>query len=114
MDHDRSRLSGGEQQRVAIARALVNRPEVLLADEPTGNLDSHTSMEIQRMFRQLVDEHHVTILLVTHDPAVAEHADRTIRILDGLIVDDPRSGREGLVAPQPHPTPRVREGGNAG
>lgn len=87
LDHDPSRLSGGEQQRVAIARALINRPELLFADEPTGNLDSHTSEEVLLVFRQLNEEDGITILLVTHDAAVVEHANRVIHIHDGVIVD---------------------------
>jgi ABC-type lipoprotein export system ATPase subunit len=85
LDHQPSRLSGGEQQRVAIARALVNRPSVLLADEPTGNLDSRTSEEILEMFQALNTSEGLTIFLVTHDPAVAHHAGRIIHIKDGLI-----------------------------
>jgi len=83
-DHQSSQLSGGEQQRVAIARSLVNHPQVLLADEPTGNLDSQTSEEILQMFQQLNAEG-ITIVLVTHDPGVAQHAGRIIHIKDGLI-----------------------------
>ena len=83
--HQPSQLSGGEQQRVAIARSLINRPPVLLADEPTGNLDSRTSEEILQMFQQLNSDDGITIILVTHDPGVAQHAQRTIRIKDGLI-----------------------------
>jgi ABC-type lipoprotein export system ATPase subunit len=85
MDYEPSRLSGGQQQRVAIARALVNRPSILLADEPTGNLDSHTSEEILRLFGQLNQTQNLTIVLVTHDANIAHHAKRIIHIRDGVI-----------------------------
>jgi ABC-type lipoprotein export system ATPase subunit len=85
IDHHPSQLSGGEQQRVAIARSLINRPQVLFADEPTGNLDSRTSEEILEMFQGLNGTEGITIILVTHDPGVARHATRIIRIKDGLI-----------------------------
>ena len=87
LDHFPSQLSGGQQQRVAIARSLVNQPRLLFADEPTGNLDSKTSAEVLEMFQKLNDEEGITIILVTHDPGVAEHAKRVIRMRDGRIED---------------------------
>ncbi len=92
LDHEPARLSGGEQQRVAIARSLINRCSLLIADEPTGNLDSRTGEEILSLFRQLNREDGLTIVLVTHDPTVAAHADRIVRIRDGLVHDDEPGG----------------------
>ncbi len=88
MDHEPAALSGGQQQRVAIARSLINRPRLLLADEPTGNLDSRTTEEVLRMLQRLNADEGLTIILVTHDETVARHAQRIIRIKDGVIVDE--------------------------
>ena len=86
-----NRISGGQQQRVAIARALVNQPRLILADEPTGNLDSHTSEEIMHLFEELNGEG-ITIVLVTHEPDIAAHCKRQVRFLDGQIVSDVLTG----------------------
>ena len=83
--HHPSQLSGGQQQRVAIARALINEPAILLADEPTGNLDSDTSVEVMEIFQRLNDERGITIVLITHEPNIAEYGSRTIRFKDGRI-----------------------------
>ena len=83
-----SRLSGGQQQRVAIARALINRPALILADEPTGNLDSRTGAEIVDLLLSLRDEHDATIVIATHDSGVAARCDRVVRLLDGAVADD--------------------------
>jgi ABC-type lipoprotein export system ATPase subunit len=88
MGHFPSQLSGGEQQRAAIARALANGPSLLLADEPTGNLDSRTSREVMDLFRHLNVEDNITIVLVTHDQEVAQHARRTIVLRDGHVLCD--------------------------
>ena len=88
-DHRPNELSGGQRQRVAIARALVNDPAILLADEPTGNLDSKTSLEVMDLFIRLHDQGQ-TVILVTHEPDIAEYAHRVVTFLDGLIVQDER------------------------
>jgi len=92
MGHRPSELSGGEQQRVALARALVTEPAVILADEPTGNLDSRGAEEMLRWLRRTVDEWGRTVVMVTHDPRMAAYADRIIFMKDGSVVDDTRLG----------------------
>jgi len=87
LDHHPNQLSGGQQQRVAIARALVNRPALLLADEPTGNLDTRTSVEVMQIFQHLNDEG-LTIVLVTHEPDIAEYATRIVAFRDGRVRGD--------------------------
>ena len=87
MDHKPNELSGGQRQRVAIARAIVNNPAIILADEPTGNLDTKTSIEIMSIFEKIHDLGN-TIILVTHEPDIAEHASRIIRLRDGLVESD--------------------------
>jgi putative ABC transport system ATP-binding protein len=87
LDHQPSELSGGQQQRVAVARALVTQPSILLADEPTGNLDSRTSVEVLALFQELNDQG-ITVLLVTHEPDIARYAKRVVDLRDGMILRD--------------------------
>ncbi|MGZ6124018.1 MAG: ABC transporter ATP-binding protein [Myxococcales bacterium] len=95
VEHTSSQLSGGQQQRVAIARALVNRPILLLADEPTGNLDSRTSLEVMGIFQEL-NEQGLTVVVVTHEPDIAEHARRIVTFKDGLVLSDVPLSRRRL------------------
>jgi len=97
MYHKPSELSGGQRQRVALARALVNNPSLILADEPTGNLDSKTSVEIMRLFEQLHQQGN-TIIVVTHEESIARSAQRVLSILDGEIASDERSSRDSAEA----------------
>jgi putative ABC transport system ATP-binding protein len=104
MYHAPNELSGGQQQRVAIARALVNEPAILLADEPTGALDSKTGVEIMELFQSLYKDHGQTVILVTHDSYVARHTNRIIKLSDGRIVSD-----EVNASPIKAGTPRTEE-----
>jgi len=89
--HQPSQLSGGQQQRVAIARSLVNEPSIILADEPTGALDSRMGVEIMAIFQRLNREHRITLIVVTHDPDIAAYANRTLHVKDGLLQHDERT-----------------------
>jgi len=99
VDHYPSQLSGGEQQRVALARAFANRPRILFADEPTGNLDRRTGASIVEMLEELNREARTTLVLVTHDPALAERAHRVVSLADGRIVEERVASAAGVGAP---------------
>ena len=90
-DHYPGQMSGGQQQRVGIARAFINHPDIVFADEPTGNLDSKTTIEVMDMIRDFARRYHMTIIMVTHDPEMAAYADRIITLVDGRIVRDTRN-----------------------
>jgi putative ABC transport system ATP-binding protein len=93
MDHKPNELSGGQRQRVAVARALVNKPSIILADEPTGNLDSKTSYEIMALFDE-IHQNGNTVILVTHEEDIAQHARRIVRLMDGLVESDTQQNRK--------------------
>lgn len=100
LDHKPNELSGGQQQRVAIARALSNQPAMILADEPTGNLDSKTGVEIMRLFQQLNREQGLTVVFVTHDPETASYCQRIVHVRDGLVERDERNEPQLTSSPQ--------------
>ena len=98
LTHKPNELSGGQQQRVAVARALVSRPRIVFADEPTGNLDSHSGAEVLELLRRSVTDHGQTIVMVTHDPVAAAYTDRVVFLADGRVVDEMRDPtREGVL-----------------
>jgi putative ABC transport system ATP-binding protein len=94
LDHFPSQMSGGQQQRAGIARAFITRPDVVFADEPTGNLDSHTTVEVMDMITRFARAFHETIILVSHDPEMAAYADRIVTLLDGEVVSDRKNTRQ--------------------
>lgn len=107
--HHPNQLSGGQQQRVAIARALLNAPSIILADEPTGNLDSRTSVEVMEIFQDLQARRGITIVLITHDRQVAEYASRIVTFRDGRIIDDRRNERQRMAVEERANLPEVVE-----
>jgi len=111
-DHHPSQLSGGQQQRVAIARALVNQPSLILADEPTGNLDTKTSIEVMRLLQELRERSGITIVLITHEPDIAAYGTRIISVRDGVIISDKaNTPRQEEEAGFEEPLPLVAAGG---
>jgi putative ABC transport system ATP-binding protein len=107
--HTPAQLSGGQQQRVAIARALVNEPDLILADEPTGNLDSRTSVEIMEILQRLNRERALTVVLITHEPDIAEYAERVIAFRDGRVLKDEPVARRREAAAELAALPAVEE-----
>ena len=108
-DHHPNQLSGGQQQRVAIARALMNNPSILLADEPTGNLDSRTSLEVMDIFQALKEKSGITIVLITHEPTVAEYGSRIVTFKDGHILSDESNQQRRLARYELAEQPMVEE-----
>jgi putative ABC transport system ATP-binding protein len=113
MHHQPSELSGGQQQRVAVARAIVTNPALILADEPTGNLDSHATEDVLRIFARL-NEDGRTVVLITHEPDVAEQTKRIVRLSDGQVVEDRRLAGVSAAPPQPHDLKSAHTRGEAG
>ncbi len=108
-DHHPNQLSGGQQQRVAIARALINNPSILLADEPTGNLDTRTSIEVMDIFQRLNRERGITVLLITHEADIAEYGTRTVTFRDGQVVADRPVARRRLAQDELAALPQAAE-----
>ena len=108
-DHHPNQLSGGQQQRVAIARALINRPSILLADEPTGNLDTKTSIEVMGIFQRLNQETGITVVLITHEMDIAEYGTRIVSFRDGQVVADRAVARRRLATDELAALPPVQE-----
>ena len=104
LDHKPKELSGGQQQRVAVARSLVNDPAIILADEPTGNLDTRSSTEVMQIFQRLNAEQGITVIFVTHEPDIAEHTRRIIRVRDGVLARDEPVKHQRIANPDNYPT----------